>query len=290
MALKRHHKILIGSFSLFVISLIIILGVIMYSLYVQEIQHYNIINDKLSELQTTTQSQINSLSSSLLQLQNLTKSSQQNFQSQINLLKASSSGDFSGIIQSSLQSVVTVRTSAAQGTGFIIDSRGYIVTNAHVLADSSGYLASNIQVITENQNTINAQFIGYNGNLDIALLKIPGTYTPLNLGNSGSVQVGDKVIAIGNPLGLQFSVSEGIISAINRQGINGLNYYFQTDASLNPGNSGGPLINQQGQVIGINNFKISGGENLGFALESNYIKQAINNISQQYLNETLINY
>ncbi|MCL5730076.1 MAG: trypsin-like peptidase domain-containing protein [Candidatus Pacearchaeota archaeon] len=290
MALKRHHKILIGSFSLFVISLIIILGVLMYSLYVQEIQHYNVINDKLSELQTTTQSQINSLSSSLLQLQNLTKSSQQNFQSQINLLKASSSGDFSGIIQSSLQSVVTVRTSAAQGTGFIIDSQGYIVTNAHVLADSSGYLASNIQVITENQNTINAQFIGYNGNLDIALLKIPGTYTPLNLGNSGSVQVGDKVIAIGNPLGLQFSVSEGIISAINRQGINGLNYYFQTDASLNPGNSGGPLINQQGQVIGINNFKISGGENLGFALESNYIKQAINNISQQYLNETLINY
>jgi S1-C subfamily serine protease len=284
MALKRHHKILIGGFSFIVLVMIVLLGFMNYTLYVQETQHYSNLKDTLSELQTNTQTQINSLSSNLLQLQNST----QNTQQQISLLKASTD-DFSGVIQSSLPSVVTVRTSAAQGTGFIINPQGYIVTNAHVLADSNGNLASNIQVITNNQNIINAQFVGYDGILDIALLKISGQYTALTLGDSAKIQVGDKVIAIGDPLGLQFSVSEGIISAINRQGSNGLSDYIQTDTSLNPGNSGGPLIDSQGQVVGINNFKISGGENLGFALESNYVKQALNNISQQNLNQTLLN-
>ncbi len=289
MALKRHHKILIGGFSFIILAMIILLGIMNYSLYVQETQHYSSLKDTLSELQTNNQAQINSLASNLLQLQNNTLSTQQQVQSQISLLKASTSDDFSGVIQTALSSVVTVRTSSAQGTGFVISSQGYIVTNAHVLADPNGNLASNIQVVTNNQNVISAQFIGYNSNLDIALLKISGQYPALILGNSSNVQIGDKVIAIGDPLGLQFSVSEGIISAVNRQGANGLNAYIQTDTSLNPGNSGGPLIDKQGEVIGINNFKISGGENLGFALESNYVKQAINTISQQNLNQTLIN-
>ena len=285
MALKRHHKILIGSFSFVVLVLIILLGFMNYTLYVQETQHYSNLKDTLSELQTSTQTQINSLTTNLVQLQNSTQSTQQ----QINLLKAGTSDDFSGIIQTALPSVVTVKTSAAQGTGFLITSNGYIVTNAHVLADANGNLASNIRVVTNNQNTINAQFIGYDGNMDVALLKISGNYQALTLGNSSKVQIGDKVIAIGDHLGLQFSVSEGIVSAIDRQGSNGLNDYIQTDASLNPGNSGGPLIDKNGQVIGINNFKISGGENLGFALESIYVKQAINSIAQQNLNQTLLN-
>ena len=285
MALKRHHKILIGSFSFVVLVLIILLGFMNYTLYVQETQHYSNLKDTLSELQTSTQTQINSLTTNLVQLQNSTQSTQQ----QINLLKAGTSDDFSGIIQTALPSVVTVKTSAAQGTGFLITSNGYIVTNANVLADANGNLASNIRVVTNNQNTINAQFIGYDGNMDVALLKISGNYQALTLGNSSKVQIGDKVIAIGDPLGLQFSVSEGIVSAIDRQGSNGLNDYIQTDASLNPGNSGGPLIDKNGQVIGINNFKISGGENLGFALESIYVKQAINSIAQQNLNQTLLN-
>jgi serine protease Do len=289
MVLKRHHKILIGSFSFFVMVLIILLGFMIYSLYLQETQNYSVLKDHLSELQANTQSQINSITLNLLQLQNNTQSSQQQVQQQISLLKASSTDDFSGIIQSSDPSIVTIVTPTAQGTGFIINSEGYIVTNAHVLADNNGNLSSIIQVITNSQQTLNAQFIGYNGTLDLALLKISGTYTALPFGNSNNAQVGDKVIAIGDPLGLQFSVSEGIISAINRPGPNNLDYYIQTDASLNPGNSGGPLINKEGQVVGINNFKISDGENLGFALESNYIKQAINEISEQSLNETLIN-
>ena len=98
----------------------------------------------------------------------------------------------------------------------------------------------------------------------------------------------EKVIAIGNPLGLQFSVSEGIVSAVHRQGPSQTNSYIQTDAALNPGNSGGPLINKQGKVIGINNFKVGGGESLGFALESNYIENIVNQIALEKLNQTLI--
>jgi len=288
MALKRHHKIIIGSFSFFVLVLIILLSFLTYSVYIQESQHYNSLNDKLSTLEANTQSQINTISSNLLDVQNSLNKSQEQVQQQISLLKATNNADFSGIINQSIKSVVTIKTSAAQGTGFIINSNGYVVTNAHVLADSSGHLASNIQVITDKQQTIDAKYIGYNGTLDIAILKIPGTYTPLDLGDSNKVQIGDKVIAIGNPLGLQFSVSEGIISATNREGINNLPYYFQTDAALNPGNSGGPLIDQQGNVIGINNFKISSGESLGFALESDYIKSAVNLIGEENLNQTLI--
>jgi len=89
-------------------------------------------------------------------------------------------------------------------------------------------------------------------------------------------------------LGLQFSVSEGIVSAVHREGLNGKDAYIQTDAALNPGNSGGPLINKEGKVIGINNFKIGSGENLGFALESNYIEEIVNQIGQQILNKTIV--
>ena len=125
--------------------------------------------------------------------------------------------------------------------------------------------------------------------MDIALLKIDDTsYNPIELEDSNNVQIGQKVIAIGNPLGLQFSVSEGIVSAVNREGENKLNAYIQTDASLNPGNSGGPLIDTDGKVIGINNFKISDSENIGFALESNYIKSTVNKISQKAYGKDLI--
>jgi serine protease Do len=198
-------------------------------------------------------------------------------------LKASVGTDFSGVIENSIKSVVTIRTDISQATGFIITKNGYIVTNAHVM---EGATAAGVFTYDGQQHSVKS--IGYDANLDIALLKISGTYEKLTISNSDNVQIGEEVIAIGNPLGLQFSVSQGIVSAVNREGTNGLNYYIQTDAALNPGNSGGPLINKDGKVIGINNFKIGGGESLGFALESNYIKEAVNNISQQNLNEILL--
>ena len=131
------------------------------------------------------------------------------------------------------------------------------------------------------------KLIGYDSNADIALLKINGSYDYLELRNSDDVRVGEKVIAIGNPLGLSFSVSEGIVSAINREGANGLPAYIQTDAALNPGNSGGPLIGTDGKAIGINNYKARG-ENIGFALESNYIKDTVNEIALRKLNMTVL--
>jgi len=110
----------------------------------------------------------------------------------------------------------------------------------------------------------------------------------LELADSDDVQIGEKVIAIGNPLGLQFSVSEGIVSGIHRPGLNEMEVYIQTDAALNPGNSGGPLINKKGEVIGINNFKIGGTEGMGFALESNSIKETVNEIAMLTLGQDLI--
>ena len=99
------------------------------------------------------------------------------------------------------------------------------------------------------------------------------------LADSDDVVVGEKVIAIGNPLGLSYTVTEGIVSAVNREGPNGLKDYIQTDVTLNPGNSGGPLINRDGEVIGVANFKVGGAEALGFALESNVVRETVNRIA-----------
>lgn len=201
--------------------------------------------------------------------------------SQINNLKAGISSDFSGIIDDVIGSVVSVQTDVSQGSGFIITKDGYVITNAHVLSG-----AAYANAVTLNQRTKPMDLIGYSSSLDIALLKIEGNYDFLELDDSDTIKVGEKVIAIGNPYGLSFSVSEGIVSAIDRN-VNGLPYYIQTDAALNPGNSGGPLINTEGKAIGINNFKISG-DNLGFALESNYIKEAANEISLKELGKKIL--
>tara|TARA_Y100000310_G_scaffold130751_2_gene129884 strand:- start:13286 stop:14155 length:870 start_codon:yes stop_codon:yes gene_type:complete len=289
MALKKHHKWIIGSFSTIIIIFMITLGILMYVLFVNQQYDYDTLNKKISDSQADLQIKINELTENIMQTNEILGNELGSLNQELNLLKASAGEDFSGIIENAIKSVVTIRTSAGfQGTGFIISDEGYLVTNAHVLADESGNLASSIQAITFEEGRKNAEFIGYNGELDIALLKISGTYDPLILGDSDDIQIGEKVIAIGNPLGLQFSVSEGIVSATQREGINGINAYIQTDAALNPGNSGGPLINKQGEVIGINNFKIGSGESLGFALESDYMVDSINDIYFQTFNETLI--
>jgi len=284
MAMKRHHKIIIGSFTSIVIIFMIVSGILINMVLTRQNLNYNSLNNKIDELQADTNAKLTELTQTLL----TTKQTVEKSQEELSLLKASAGEDFSGIIEDAIKSVVTIRTDVGQGTGFIITDDGYIVTNAHVLADAFGYLATGIKAITYEQNIISADFIGYDGTFDIALLQILGNYEKLKLADSEDVQIGEKVIAIGNPLGLQFSVSDGIVSAVHRTGINELEAYIQTTAALNPGNSGGPLINTQGKVIGINNFKVSGGENLGFALESNYIKDIVNEIAEQQLNQSLI--
>ncbi len=233
------------------------------------------INEKIDTNQAETQNKINELSDSLMKTQS-------SLEEEIGNIKAKTSSDFSGIIENSVKSVVSIKTNVAQGTGFIVTKNGYVVTNAHVL---SGARYAN--AITYKQEIKSMSLIGFNSTLDIALLKIEGDYPFLELENSDGIKVGEKVVAIGNPLGLSFSVSEGIISAKDRIGANNLPAYIQTDAALNPGNSGGPLINTDGKVVGINNFKIKG-ESLGFALESNYIAKAVNTISTKNLNKAIL--
>lgn len=204
------------------------------------------------------------------------------FKSEISNIKAKTSSDFSGIIKQSISSVVTIKTNTAQGTGFLISKEGYVVTNAHVLSG-----ANFANAITSEKKILSMLLIGYDEELDIALLKISPQNSFLEFVSSDEVEAGEKVIAIGNPLGLSFSVSEGIVSAKNRQGINEIPGYIQTDAALNPGNSGGPLINSDGKVIGINNFKAQG-DNIGFALQSEYIIDSVNKISLKSFNQTII--
>ena len=284
MALQTHHKWLIGSFTTLVVLFIITSSIFMYLIYVKEELNYNNLDKKLAGISADTQSKINELTDSVSKTNDALNKTASSFSTQLNAIKASTSSDFSGVIEGAVKGVVTIKTDVSQGTGFIITDDGYIVTNYHVVQGAK----SAIVITSDNKNHQEVTLEGYDSNLDIALLKIPGNFQSLSLDNSDNVQVGQKVIAIGNPLGLQFSVSEGIVSAINREGSNGIKGYIQTDAALNPGNSGGPLINTQGKVIGINNFKIGTGENLGFALESNYIRDAVNGIAQQGLGQTLV--
>ncbi len=286
MPLQKHHKIIIGGFSTIIIIFMITTGVLIYVLFVKQDFQYNSLSKQIENLQTDTQIKLNELTTSIIQTEkelNSLGSQIGSIDKEIDFLKASAGEDFSGIIEDVIKSVVTIRTDISQGTGFIINKNGYVVTNYHVMKD-----AQSAGIFTYDGNIHEVNFIGYNENLDIALLKIEGTYNSLTLADSDNAQIGEKVIAIGNPLGIQFSVSEGIISNLHQEGPSGIKAYIQTDAALNPGNSGGPLINKKGEVIGINNFKISGTEGIGFALESNQIKETVNEISSEVIGEDLI--
>ena len=275
MDLKKHHKIMIGGASSLIIIILIVNSIALYMLFIKLNTDYNELNTKI----TDSQNKITEISESLLE----TKETLGSLDNQLDELKATASSDFSGIIEDAINSVVTIRTDVAQGTGFLITEDGYFITNAHVLVGGH-----EVWAIDSEQEQLDATLIGYDLDMDIALLKIDGNFENLKFEDSNNIQIGEKVIAIGNPLGLQFSVTEGIVSGIHREGSNGLEAYIQTDAALNPGNSGGPLINTQGEVIGINNFKVTGGESLGFALESNYIIDTVNDISQDKLQIELI--
>jgi len=287
MPLKTHHKVIIGGVSFLLILFMVASSLFMYMMFTKQTTDFNQLNSKLTSLQTDTQTKLNDLSTTVLDTKNgLTSLGSQigSLDSELTKLKASASSDFSGIIGDAIKSVVTIKTDTGQGSGFVIASGGYVVTNQHVMEGATAAI-----VITYDGKSHLVSLAGSDATMDIALLKIDDTsYNPITLEDSNNVQIGEKVIAIGNPLGLQFSVSEGIVSAVNRAGENKLNDYIQTDASLNPGNSGGPLINTNGKVIGINNFKISGSENIGFALESNYIKSTVNSISQKAYGKDLI--
>ena len=174
-------------------------------------------------------------------------------------------------------------TSAAAGSGFILSDDGYIITNYHVVED-----AEDIKVTTYDNEEYNAKLIGYDEDNDIAVLKIDAKgLTPVIIGDSDNMNVGDSVVAIGNPLGeLTFSLTQGAVSALNRTitfGSTSMNL-IQTDCAINSGNSGGALFNSHGEVIGITNAKYSGDsstasiDNIGFAIPINSVSDIINSI------------
>ncbi|MFR1850020.1 MAG: S1C family serine protease [Clostridium sp.] len=174
--------------------------------------------------------------------------------------------------------------STGVGTGIIVDSNGYILTNSHVISDGQ---AKTVNVLFSDGSTIDGEVYWYDSQLDLAIVKVNKTgLTAAELGDSDKVQIGDISVAIGNPYGLDLAgtVTQGIISGLDRTistsetTMTGL---IQTDASINSGNSGGPLLNSSGQVIGINTAKASEGEGLGFAIPINTAKPIIESIIQK---------
>ena len=177
------------------------------------------------------------------------------------------------------------QSSQALGSGFVLDKEGNIVTNYHVVEG-----ATSIEVRFSNDDTLKATLVGSDPSTDVALLKVdatPDALTPLSLADSTQVEVGDPVVAIGNPFGLERTVTTGIVSALQRavKAPNGysIDHVIQTDAAINHGNSGGPLLNASGAVIGINSQIETGGSGdgnvgIGFAVPSNTVKSVVDQL------------
>jgi S1-C subfamily serine protease len=183
--------------------------------------------------------------------------------------------------------ITTTNDGVAQGSGFVLDTSGYILTNQHVVEDQRG-----VRVSFSNRDNVKAKVIGTDASTDLAVLKVDlpaEALHPLPLGNSSGVSVGDSVVAIGNPFGLDRTLTAGIISAVHRE-ITAPNRFairdaLQTDAAINHGNSGGPLIDRSGAVIGINaqlpsNSDVNGNVGVGFAIPIDVAKSVIPQLEQ----------
>jgi S1-C subfamily serine protease len=171
------------------------------------------------------------------------------------------------LVEQTSSAVLKLSSSEGWGSGFLITSTGVVVTNAHVVGANSEVTAKNLQ-----QQEFNGKVVYRDPSLDLAIVKLDVDHTPsLPLGTPSSLRVGQSVIAIGNPgMGLQNSVTRGIVSAVGPYPDLGPGTWIQTDASINPGNSGGPLLNAHGEVIGMNTVKVvkEGVQGLGFALSA----------------------
>jgi serine protease Do len=179
--------------------------------------------------------------------------------------------------------VVLVQTPSGLGSGFILNSRGYCVTNYHVIEQETRIAVTVFHKTPQGDFTRrridDVKILALNPFFDLALLQIPVQedlpFRPVFLANDNEQFEGEEVFAIGNPLGLERSISQGIVSTSNRT-FEGL-VYIQTTAQINPGNSGGPLFNRRGEVVGVTNMKVAGGEGLGFAIPVGYLKHFLRN-------------
>ena len=192
---------------------------------------------------------------------------------------ASSDGSLSvqSIYRLANKGVVEITAGQGQGSGFVYDSDGHIITNDHVVEGTSS-----VSVRFWNGKTFTARVVGTDASTDLAVLKVDAPVSqlfPLSLGDSSNLAVGDQVVAIGSPFGLEGTVTSGIVSALHRE-MTSPNHFaidnsIQTDAAINHGNSGGPLLNAQGKVVGVNSqieSNSGGNEGVGFAIPSNTVK------------------
>jgi serine protease Do len=162
------------------------------------------------------------------------------------------------------------------GSGFIFDRDGFVITNNHVIEG-----ADEIKVKLDDKTEIEAEVVGRDPKTDLALLKLKksGNYPYISFGDSDQVRIGDWLVAIGNPFGLEHTVTTGILSARGRAiGAGPYDDFLQTDASINPGNSGGPLLNLSGEVVGINTMIIAGGNGIGFAIPSKLARKVVDQL------------
>src|SRR4051812_15662506 len=192
------------------------------------------------------------------------------------------------VYESAKDSVAYITTGSGTGSGFVVSSDGYIVTNAHVVEGANG----RIQAKIGDGKALTAQLVGEDPSTDLALLKVSASnLKPLTLADSSAVQVGDPAYAIGNPYGLDRTLTTGVVSALQREidSPNGFSIddVIQTDAAINPGNSGGPLFNAAGQVIGVNSQIESpntsgsgqaGNVGIGFAIPASTVKTIISQL------------
>ena len=178
------------------------------------------------------------------------------------------------LVEQTSSAVLKLSTAEASGSGFLITSTGVVVTNAHVVGGNNEVTAKNLQ-----QQQFNGKVVYRDSSLDLAIVKLDVDHTPsLPLSPLASLKVGQSVIAIGNPgMGLQNTVTRGIVSAVGPYPELGPGTWIQTDASINPGNSGGPLLNAHGEVIGMNTVKVvkEGVQGLGFALSAQDILSVV---------------
>jgi serine protease Do len=171
------------------------------------------------------------------------------------------------------------RRTQALGSGLIVDPKGIVVTNAHVVEG-----ASKIVVTTLDQREMEAELLGSDHDADLAVLKVAGRDLPaVPIGTSSDLMIGESVVAIGNPFGLSHSVTTGVLSARGRtvpsdSGERLFTDFLQTDASINPGNSGGPLVNIEGAVIGINTAIVSGANGIGFAIPADRVRRVVDDL------------
>jgi len=206
---------------------------------------------------------------------------------QVGAPPAAAQGSISAAAASVLPGVVSVRAGRATGSGFAIDQQGHVVTNAHVVEG-----ASDVSLVLSNGRTVDAEVVGSDEDNDLAVLQVSSAdaagLRALTLGRSAQLRVGDPVLAVGSPLGLEGTVTAGIVSAVDRQarfGDNGTRQSaIQTDAAINPGNSGGPLVNAAGQVVGVNTAiatlgtSRSGNIGIGFAIPVDRMTTIVENL------------